>query len=153
MGALAGLDQLQRGTDGIGGGVGGAAQQGVGIAHLHQHGAEVVALQQVGAAVLGAHLALAELDHGLHHLLHVGIGGGVDDLQAFDVKTALGGLGLDDVHVADQDRSEEAALLQLGSSLQNPGVMAFGEDDLTGRFLELIDENIKHDGTSCGPKI
>ena len=44
MCALLGLDKLQRGTNGIGGGVGRAAQQAVGNAHLHQHGAEIVAL-------------------------------------------------------------------------------------------------------------
>ena len=117
MGALPGLDQLQGGTHGVGGGIGGAAQQGVGIAHLDQHGAEVVALEQIGTAVLGAHLALAELHHRLHHLLHFGIGRGVDDLQALDVKAALRGLGLDDLDVSDEDGGQESALLQLGSGL------------------------------------
>ena len=58
-----GLDELQGGTDRVGGGIGGAAQQSVGIAHLHQHGAEVVALLERGAALVGGHLALAQRDN------------------------------------------------------------------------------------------
>ena len=80
-----GLDELQGGADGVGGGVGGAAQQTVGHAHLYQHGAEVVALHQGGAALVGGHLAAAQRHHLLHHLVHVGIGGGVDDLSTPDV--------------------------------------------------------------------
>ena len=42
--AWLGLDELQRGTDRVGRGVGSAAEQAVGLAHLDEHGAEVVAL-------------------------------------------------------------------------------------------------------------
>ena len=144
MGALAGLNQLERGANGIGGGVGSAAEQRIGIAHLDQHGAEVVALLEVGAAVLGGHLALAELDHLLDHRFHVGVGGGVDDLKTLNVKPALSGLGLNDLNLTDQDRGQESALLQLCSGFQDTGVVALGEDDLPGIGAELGFQNIEH---------
>ena len=66
------LMSCRAGTHGVGGGIGGAAQQSVGLAHLHQHGAEVIALLQVAADLLLRHLALAQLHHLLNHLLHAG---------------------------------------------------------------------------------
>ena len=145
MSALLGLHQLQSGTDGIGSGVGSAAQQGVGIAHLHQHGAEVVALGQSLAAVLGGHLALAELHHLVHHLVHLGIGSGVDDLHALDVEAALGSIGLDLVHIANEDGGQEAALNQTSGGLQDTGIVALSKDDLPGIGLQSFDHCIKHE--------
>ena len=40
------------------------------IAHLYQHGAEVVALRQSCLAVFCGHLALTQLDHLLDHSVH-----------------------------------------------------------------------------------
>ena len=143
--ALLGLHQLQSGTDGVGGGVGGAAQQGVGIAHLHQHGAEVVALAQSGAALLGGHLALPQLYHLLDHGVHLGIGQGVQNLQAFNVKAALGSVFLHHIHVAHQNGGQEAVLLQTGGCFQDTGVMALGEHNLAGIGLEGLNHRFKHD--------
>ena len=154
MGALLGFHQLQSGTDGIGSGIGSAAQQRIGVAHLHQHGAEVVALGKGLAAVLGGHFALAELHHLVYHLVHLGIGGGVDDLHALNVEAALFGIGLDFLHVADEDGGQEAALHQASGSLQDPGIMALGEDDLSGVRLQSLDHSIEHDNLLqiYGPK-
>ena len=100
--ARLGLDELQRGTDGIGGGVGGAAEQAVGLAHLDEHGAEVVALLERGAALVGGHLALAQLDHLLDHRVHALVILGVDDLGAADVEADVLGHNGDLLGVADE---------------------------------------------------
>ena len=148
MGALLGLDQLQSGPDGIGGGIGGTAQQSVGVAHLHQHGAEVVALGQGLPAVVGGHLALAQLHHLLHHFLHGGVSSRVENFQALDVEvTGLGGDG-DFLYVAHQNGGQEAVLLQTGSGLQDTGVGAFGKDDLPGICFQGLDHRFKHDVTT-----
>ena len=141
-----GLHQLQGGTDGVGGGVGGAAQQAVGLAHLHQHGAEVVALLQGLAALLGGHLALAELHHRGHHLIHAGIGGGVDDLGAANVEAAVLGGGLHGLLIAHEDGGQEGAGEQTGGCLQDAGVGALGEDDGPGMGLQLLNEFLEHSG-------
>ena len=139
-----GLDDLQSGTDRVGGGVGGAAQQSVGVAHLHQHGAEVVALlQQLAALVLG-HLALAQLHHQSHHLVHLRKGLGIDDLRAADVEAGFLGGGHHGLRIAHQDGGQEGAGQQTGGRLQNAGIRALGEDDLPGMGLQLIDQKLKH---------
>ena len=144
MRALLGLDDLQGGTDGVGGGIGRAAQQGVGVAHLHQHGAEVVALGQRLAALVGSHLALAQLHHLINHGVHFGIGLGVDDFDALDVVATLGRVGLDNVNVADEDGGQEAALDQAVGGFQNAGVVTLGKNDLSGVRFQRFDHCIEH---------
>ena len=146
--ARLGLDDLQSGTDRIGGGVGSAAQQSVGIAHLHQHGAEVIGLRERLAAVLLGHLALAELYHQGHHLVHVGKGGGVDDDGAANVEAGLLGGRLNLGLIAHQNGGQERTGQQTGGSLQNAGIGALGEDDLAGMRLQLVDQKLKHDDSS-----
>ena len=144
MGALAGLDQLQGRTDGVGGGVGGAAQQGVGLAELDEHGAEVVALLQQVAALLLGHLALAQLHHGLHHVLHVVVGQGIDDGGLVHAEAALaGGLG-DLVGVADEDDVHQVVADEAVRRLEDAGVGALGEDDGAALGLECFQKLCKH---------
>ena len=143
-GAGLGLDELQSGTHGVGGGVGGAAQQGVGLAHLHQHGAEVVALLEVGAALVGGHLALTQSDHGVDHLVHAFVGQGVDDLHAGEVIAQLLGLGVELFLGADQHGGEETVGLQAGSSLHDTGIGAVGKDDLAGVRFQDLNKLIEH---------
>ena len=131
-------------THGVGGGVGGAAQQSVGHAHLHQHGAEVVALGESGAAILGAHLALAELYHGVDHLIHFIVSERIEDLKPFDIEAALGCCGLDLVHVAHQDRRQKAVFFQPCGGLENTGVGALGVDNFAGICLEDLYQIFKH---------
>ena len=142
--ALLRLDQLQSRTDGIGGGVGRAAEQRVGLAHLDEHGAEIVALGQRGAAVFLRHLALAQLDHLCDHLIHAGIGGRVDDLGLGDVEAALGCGSLDLVDIADEDDVHQIVLDQAVGRFEDAGVGAFGEDDGTAGRLEGADQFCKH---------
>ena len=144
VGAGLGLHQLQGGTDGIGGGVGGAAQQAVDLALLDQHGAEVVALHQRGPALVGAHFALAQGNHGFHHFVHAFIGGGVQNFYILDVKTTLFRGSLDFLHVAHQHGGQEAALDQAGSGLQNTGVSALGKDDFPGILFQGFDHSSEH---------
>ena len=129
MRAGLGLDELEGGADGVCGGVGGAAQQGVGLAHLHQHGAEVVALLQSGAAVVLAHLAPAELHHLGDHLVHAGVGLGIEDLGPADVEAVLRGGGVDLVRIAHQDDVHQILLDEAGGGLLDAGIGALGEDD------------------------
>ena len=121
--AWLGLDELQRGTDRVGRGVGSAAEQAVGLAHLDEHGAEVVALLERGAALVGGHLALAQLHQGGDHLLHVGEGLGINDLSAPDVEADLLGHLPALLGVADQDRGQEGTGPQAGRGLQHAGLM------------------------------
>ena len=88
------LDQLQRGTHGVGGGIGRAAEQGVDQTHLDEHRAEVVALGKCRAAVLFAHLALAQFHHLGDHLVHALIGSRVDDCGLADAEIALSAAAL-----------------------------------------------------------
>ncbi len=142
--ALLRLDKLQRGAHGIGGGIGGAAEQRVRHAHFDQHGAEVVALLERRGAVLRAHLALAQRDHGLHHLVHLVVSHGIEDLEPLDVEAALGGRSLDLLHIADEDRGQKALLLQPRGGGEDAGVGAFGEDDLAGIGLQNLNQVFKH---------
>ena len=135
---------MQSGTDGISGGVGGAAQQSVGVAHLHQHGAEVVGLHQSGTALLLGHLALAQFHHGGDHLVHVLEGGGIDDLGAANVEADLLGGGLNVSRVAYQNGGQEGTGQQTGGSLQNAGIGTLGENDLAGMGLQFLDQELKH---------
>ena len=139
-----GLDELQRGTHGVRGGVGRAAEQAVGHAHLDEHGAEVVALLQRVAALLGRHLALAQLDHLLDHRVHLGIVRGIGDLGAADVEAGvLGGRG-DLLGIADEHGLEEVTGQQTGARLEDAGVGAFGKDDGFGALFQGCDQLTKH---------
>ena len=142
--ALLRLDQLQSRTDRIGGGVGRAAEQRVGLAHLDEHGAEIVALGQRGAAVFLRHFALAQLDPLCDHLIHTGVGGRVDDLGLGNVEAALGCGSLDLVDIADEDDVHQIVLDQAVGRFEDAGVGAFGEDDGAAGRLEGADQFCKH---------
>ena len=144
VGALLGLDELQRRTDGVRGGVGRAAEQGVGHAHLHEHGAEVVALLEVGADFFHGHFALAQVKHALSHLVHLVVVGGIDDLETLDVEVAGLGRRLHVIDIADKDRRQEAALLQAGSGLEDAGVGALGVNDLARIGFENFNQIFEH---------
>ena len=144
MCALLGLDQLQSGTDGVGGGVGSAAQQAVGLAHLHQHGAEVVGLLQQSGALLSGLLALAQLHHGVDHLIEAGVVLGVDDLGSGNIKVTGGSSSLALSLVAHHDDLQHALSQQLCSSLQDAGIIALGENDRLGICLQLCYQRRKH---------
>ena len=104
---LVGLDELQRGTDRVGRGVGSAAEQAVGLAHLDEHGAEVVALLERGAALVDGHLAFAQLDHLVDHLVHAVVILGVDDLGTADVEADVLSGGGNLIGVADEHSLRE----------------------------------------------
>ena len=124
MRALLRLDQLQRRTDSVGSGIGRAAEQCVGLAHLDEHGAEIIALGECLAAVFLGHLALAQLDHLCDHLVHAGIGGRIDDLGLGNVEATLFGCGLDLVDIADEDDVHQIVLDEAISRFENTGVRA-----------------------------
>ena len=142
------LDELQRRAHGVGGGVGCAAQQAVCLAHLDQHGAEVVALGQGGAALLIGHLALAQLHHLGDHLVKAFIAGGVQDLCAVNGKAALGSRLLDLIHVAQQDDLQGLACHQTAGSGQNAGIGTLGKYDRFGFCLQLLFKILENGHTS-----
>ena len=144
MCAGTGLHQLQSRADRVSGGISRAAQKRVSRAHFHQHSSEIIALGQCGAAVLGRHLALAQLYHFGNHLIHSCICSRINDLQTVNVKAALCGVGLDLVHIADQDRCQETFRLQLCSRFENTCVRAFRKHDLAGICLEDLNQFVKH---------
>ena len=150
--AFAGLDQLQRRTNGIGGGVGCAAGQGVGQPLLDQHGTEVVGPEEHFAGPLSGSLALAQRYKIIHKPIHVGIGGRIEELQSIDVEAALGGCRLDCVHIADEHRREEAILLQTRDSFKDARVGALCVNEPAGIGLERLNETVNHCGDSalCG---
>ena len=147
------LDQLQSGTNGVSSGVGGAAQQAVGLAHLHQHGAEVVGLAQSLGAVLSGHLALAQFHHLGDHLVKTGVVGGVDDLGTGDVKAALGGGFLHGLRVAQQNDLQHLAGQQAAGSGQDAGIGALGEHNGLGLSLELFLEILKNGHKQIPPHL
>ena len=144
MCALLGLNKLERGTYGIGGGIGRAAKQAVGNAHLDEHRAEVVALGKSCAAVLFAHLALAQCNHLVDHCVHALVGSGIKDLEAFDIKAALCGRCLDFIDLADEYRGQEAVLLQACRRLEDACVAALGVDDLSRIVFKNFNKIFKH---------
>ena len=144
MCALLGLDQLQSGTNGVGSGVSSAAQQAISLAHLHQHGAEVVGLLQQSGALLSGLLALAQLHHGVDHLIKTGIVLGVDDLGSGNIKVTGGSSSLALSLVAHHDDLQHALGQQLCSGLQNAGIIALGENDRLGICLQLCYQRCKH---------
>ena len=142
--ALLGLDQLQSGADGIGGGVSSAAQQAVSLAHLDQHGAEVVGLLQQSSALLCGLLALAQLDHGVDHLIEAGVVLRVDDLSSGNIKIASSGSSLALCLVADHNNFQHALSQQLACGLQDAGVIALGKNDRLGVCLQLCYQRCEH---------
>ena len=144
MCALLGLDELKCGTNGIGGGVGCAAEQAVCDAHLDEHGAEVVALGKSRTAILSAHLALAQSDHFIDHCVHALVGQGVKYLKAVDIEAALCGSSLDLIDITDEDGGQEAFLFKSCSRLKYACIVAFGVDDLAGIILQNFNEIFKH---------
>ena len=143
-----GLDELQRGTHGVRRGIGRAAEQAVRLAHLNEHGAEVVALLQRRAALIGRHLALAQLDHLLDHGVHVVVSLGIDDLRAADIEADLFRRLRDRIGIADQNRLKEVTGQQARAGLEDAGVGTLGEDDGLGVFLQRIDQFSKHNVSS-----
>ena len=144
MRAFLRLDQLQRRTDGIGSGIGRAAEQCVGLAHLDKHGAEIIALGECLAAVFLRHLALAQFDHLLNHFVHAGIGCRVDDLGLCNVEAALFCCGLNLVNIADENDVHQIVLDEAVCRFENTGVRAFGKDDGAAGCLQCVDQLCKH---------
>ena len=102
LGARGGLQDLQRGAQGVGGGVAGAGDQAVGVAHLDHHGAVVGGVVHLGAGLLDGHALLgAQLGELLRVLLVLVGAAGVDDGDARHV---------DLVGVAQDDQVGEALL-------------------------------------------
>ena len=144
MCALLGLDQLQSGTNGVGSGVSSAAQQAISLAHLHQHGAEVVGLLQQSGALLSGLLTLAQFHHGVDHLIETGIVLGIDDFGSGNIKVTGGSSSLALSLVAHHDDLQHALGQQLCSGLQNAGIIALGENDRLGICLQLCYQRCKH---------
>ncbi len=144
MRALLGLDELQRRADGVRGRIGRAAEQSVGLAHLDEHRAEIVALGERRAAVLLAHLALAQLDHLGDHLIHALVGGRIDDRGLADAEVALFRSSLDLVNIADEDDVHQVVLEQTVGRFEDPGIGAFGEDNGAAGGLQSVDQLCKH---------
>ena len=139
-----GLNQLQSRTNGISGGVGSAAQQSVSLAHLYQHGAEVVALCQICLDGIHVHLALAQLKHLLCHLIEFSVVCRINDGSLLDVKTALCSSSLYFVNAADEDNVHQVILEQTSSCLQNTSVRTLCENDSSALFLQSSNQILKH---------
>ena len=108
---------------GVGGGVAGAGDQAVGVAHLDHHGAVVGGVHDLGAGLLdGDALLGAELGELLGVGLMVGGVGarGVDDGDALDV---------DLVGVAQDDEVRQVLLDDLLGGLDGARVLALGQHD------------------------
>ena len=95
-------------------------------------------------AVLRGHLALAQLDHRRDHLVHALVGRGIEDLQTFDVKAALGRSRLHGFDVADENGGQEAVLLQAGGRFEDARVGALGVDDLARIGFQNFNQIFKH---------
>ena len=121
LGARGGLEDLQRGAQGVGGGVAGAGDQAVGIAHLDHHGAKVGGIHHLGASLLdGDALLGAELGKLLCVLLVLLGVARVDD----------GGAGnVDVIGVAQDDDVGQALLDDLVRRDDGARVLALGQDD------------------------
>ncbi len=129
--ALLGLDELECGADGIGGGVGCSAEQSIGLAHLDEHGAEVVALES--AARASSAVTLPRRSSTIFSTIaSISIGQRIDYLKTLDIEAALCSRCLDLIDVADENRSQEAVLLEPCCGLENARIAAFGIDDLAG---------------------
>ena len=138
------LDQLQSRTDGVSGGVSGAAQQAVGLAHLDQHGAKVIALGQSGTALLVGHFALAQLNHFGNHCVKLRVSGGIKDLGTGDIKIAVGSSLFDGLGLAQQDDLQGLASQQTAGGGQDTSIGALSKDDglrLGLQFLLKIFKN------------
>ena len=121
LGARGGLEDLKRRAQGVGGGVAGAGDQAVGIAHLDHHGAKVGGVHHLGASLLDGNALLgAELGKLLRVLLVLLGIARVDD----------GGAGnVDLVGVAQDDDLCQALLDDLGGRDDGARILALGQDD------------------------
>ncbi len=121
LGTRGGLKDLQRGAQGVGGGVAGAGDQAVGVTHLDHHGAKVGGVHHLGASLLdGDALLGAELGKLLRVLLVLLGIARIDD----------GGAGnVDLVGVAQDDDLCQALLDDLGGRDDGARILALGQDD------------------------
>ena len=87
---------------------------------------------------------MAELYHGVDHLIHFIVSERIEDLKPLDVEAALGCCGLNLVHVAYQDRRQKAVFFQSCGGLEDTGVGTLGVDDLAGICLEYLYQIFKH---------
>ena len=89
-------------------------------------------------------MCIRDSHHGADHLVHAGVGLGVQDDGAADVKAGLFGGGVDGIRVAHQHGGQPGTGQQPGAGLQDAGIGALGEDDLLGIFLQNVDEGLEH---------
>ena len=144
--ALPGLDQLKCGAYGIGGGVGCAAEQGIGQTFLYKHRTEVVWLEKQLAGFLSGGLALAKLNKIIHKLIHIGIRGRVDDLQTLDIEAALSSRRRDFIHIADEHRRDDTFLFQPRGGFKDARIGALCIYESAGVVFKTRDERVKHIG-------
>ena len=129
-----GLDDLQRRTHGVCGGVDRAGHQTIGVTEHDEHRAEIARVGQLlagllfGHALLGAQLAQLG-DHGLEDVLVVH---GLEACLAQMGQTEFRAPGEDRALVAHDDEVRDLALQQVVGRLDDAVLFAFGQHD---RFL------------------
>ena len=139
-----GLDDLQSRTDCVSGGIGSTAQEAVSLAHLDQHGAEIVSFGKDGACLFGGHaFGLSDLTEHVHHLVHLVIVFGIDNDRAADVEALDLSCFLDLIHLSEKDGGQEVAGQKTGSRLQDSRVAALCEDDPLRLLFQLVDHYLK----------
>jgi hypothetical protein len=115
-----------------------AGDQGVGAAGGDHQAGEVVRVEgQFGRIALEVRVAVA-LDRRelLREALEFVAAFGFDEADAFEADVQAGGVDLDALAVADEDRHAELLHDELAGGLDDAGVGAFGEDDALRVVLE-----------------
>ena len=96
------------------------------------------------AAVLKAHLALAELGHGGCHFLKTVIFLGIDDFRAADIERGFLCRLINLVFLADENGLQECTGQQAGAGLKNTGVCALGKHNGLRILLQTCDQLLEH---------
>ena len=137
------FDQLEGRSDGVRSRIRRSSEQAVGLAHLYEHGPEIVAVRREFSGVFLGELALAEFYHLCDHFVKAFVVRRVDDLAPGKIIAALFGSLFEFRLAADEDDLQNARFSEFGSGVHDARVRSVREDNgarsgfqLLGQFIE-----------------
>ena len=139
--ARAGADDLQRRTDGVRGGVGGARDHAVGEPGVDHHRGEVGDVENAVAGHVHRHaLVLAQLGVLDRELLSVLARARVEELRPRQVDAQLVGAAPDGVHISENRQVGHVTTEQTAGRVEDAVVVALGKNDVTTIGTRTLEE-------------
>ena len=106
-----------------------AGNHAVSLAHVDEHGAEIVRIAQLNACFFFGCFAFAAFYEFSDHVVVFCIVVWIDDLYAVDVDASFFGNGLNFFRIAEKDRDDQTVLLMACDSAEDADVFTFWKYD------------------------